>query len=462
MNTIKQLLFSLLGVIQIMLIAVCVSGVEISGELLPFLSPEMFTFLFGTGTFSLAMATVGTIGERIDTSSTTGDRLLRDVSKDITVHRPDAFRLDTALRKLKSKPLSAPFAEWEEVGQFPRIATVSDAADIASAAEVEIPLSTTGASKYYNTDDILRVFDVAANTDHANFTEVRLYVKERNDTTNTITVRAFNATGFVPVPAIPADTLGTELQVIRLGNGKSESDGVGKARMMEPVQIKNGIHTFETFINISKLRKKFKTYTEDDMKRNIRQSIYDFRLSMEGTLWDGVGMHDVHPDNSEKMYTMKGFSSFIKSNIIALPAVGDITETMFLDWAEQVSDDSHGSEEKMFWVSAGLWTEINKIPLIKETLQSRRSERVLGAYVNRIQAGHCDLLIGVHKGFKELGKRRFGAIIDPIHICKRVVEPMQTTDIDPEKVGGKREQGRKYLETFTVEMRYEKTHALLY
>lgn len=443
----------------LMLLAVSFMGPEVLAQL-PYASPELITFLFGSSTGGVLLA-VGAPSGRIDTDTTDDDRLVRDVSKDLTEHKPEVARLDTALRKLKSAPLKAKFAEWEEVGQFPRIATIDPAADIAGAAEVEIDLANTGESKYFIKDDILRVYDVTTNLDHANFTGIRLYVKTRNDVDNTVTVRAFNDTGFVAVPAIPALTIGTELQLIRIGHAKSESDKVGESRSMKPVQYKNGIHTFEKYISISKLRKKLVTYTEDDLKRAIRQSIYDMRLDMESIFWDGVGMQDQHPDNEENMYTMKGVSHFIESNVIELPAVGDITETMFLDWAERVSADSHGSEEKMLWVSSSLWTEINKIPLIKETLQSQRSERVLGAYVNRIQAGHCELLVGVHKGFKELGKKRFGAILDPMHLRKRVLEPMHTVDIRPEGSGGKREEGRKYIETCTVEVRYEKTHALL-
>lgn len=461
MKTTKKLLHVLFGIISLFVIAVSFMGTDVLANLLPYISPEIVAILFGGSVSGGVLFAVGAPAGRIDTDSTDEDRLERDVSSDITEHKPDAARLDTALRKLPTTPLKAKYAEWEEVGQFPRIATIDDAADIAGAAEVTIPLKNPGESKYYIIDDVLRVLDTATNMDHANFTGVRLYVKERSDANNTVTVRAYNSDGFTAVPAIPALAVGNELQLIRIGHAKSESDAVGESRSMKPVQYKNGIHTFEKYINISKLRKKLVTYTENDLKRAIRQAIYDMRLDMESIFWDGVGMQDVHPDNEENMYTMKGVSSFIESNVIELPAVGDITETMFLDWAEQVSDDSHGSEEKMLWVSSALWTEINKIPLIKETLQSQRSERVLGAYVNRIQAGHCELLVGVHKGFKELGKKRFGAILDPMHLRKRVLEPMETTNIDPEKSGGKREEGRKYLETCTVEVRYEKTHALL-
>jgi len=182
---------------------------------------------------------------------------------------------------------------------------------------------------------------------------------------------------------------------------------------------------------------------------------------MEGTFWDGVGMDDVSPENSENIWAMKGFNQFVTTNVIALPAVGSITETMFLDWAEQVAADSNGSNEKMLWVSSALWTEINKINLIKDTLQTRRGERKLGGYVNSVEAGHCVFHVGVHKGFKELGKTRFGAIVDPMHIKKRGLEPMEKTKITPESSGGPRVEGVKYLETCTVEFRYEQTHGIL-
>lgn len=450
--------FTSLGIVLLLLFTVSVLEPGIMAQV-PLLDFETIFQLFGgTGTTALAMAVVGTPSETIDTKNTQDSRLVRDVDERITEHKPEAFRLDTALRKIKSAPLKAKYAEWEEVDQFPRIANI-DERNIGSALTTEIPLSTPGASKYFIKDDICRIVDATSGVDHVNFSKHRVRVISRNDATNTVTVRAYTTTGFVNVPKIPASS--STLQLIRFGHAKTEKEGVGTPRSMKPVQIKNYIHTFEKYVSISKLRKQFSTYTEDDLKRAIRQAIYDMRLDMESVLWDGVGFEGHDPVNGEQMFAMKGVSELVTSNVINLPAVGSITETMFLDWAEQVSDDSHGSEEKMFWVSSALWTEINKIPLVKETLQSQRSDRVLGAYVNRIQAGHCELLVGVHKGFKELGKYRFGAIIDPMHIRKRVVEPMQSIEIKPEESGGKREEGRKYLETSTVEMRYENTHALL-
>jgi len=457
----SKFLFRLIGIMSLLLMVVSVLGADVLAQV-PFLTPEIIAPLFGSGTgLTLAMAVVGTPGDQITIKETQDDRLVRDVSQKLTEHKPDAFRLDTALRKLESAPLKAKYAEWEEVGQFPRIATIDDTADIATGATLDIPFKNAGESKYFIPNDICRVVDVATGVDHANYTTTRLLVTAVDHANNEVTVKAYTSSGYGNAPAIPALAIGNALQLIRFGHAKSEKEGVGEPRSMKPVQYKNFIHTFEKYVSISKIRKQLQTYTEDDLKRGIRQAIYDMRLDMESVFWDGVGFEDAHPTNDEKMFGMKGVSEFITSNVISLPSVGSITETMFLDWAEQVADDSHGSEEKMLWVSAGLWTEINKIPLITETLQSRRSETKLGAKVYRIQGGHCEFLLGVHKGFKELGKTRFGAIIDPMHLRKRVLEPMHTVDINPEPSGGAREEGRKYIETCTVEVRYEKTHALL-
>lgn len=442
------------GLLSFVMLTAFTLGVD-----LPFINPEIISVLMGTGigggVFQLAVgAPIGSI----DTQTTGDDRLERDVSSQIVEQRPEHYRLDSALRKLKSTPLQAKYAEWEEVGQHPRIATIDSDPAITTGAEITIPFVNAGEAKYFIVGDTARVHDTATNTTHANFAGIMLFVSSVDYVANTINVRAYNTTGFVNVPAVP---LNATVQLIRSGHANSEKQGVGSPRAMEPVQLKNGIHTFEKYVSQSKLRKKLKTFTPNDMKRAIRQAIYDFRLDMESTFWDGVGMEDVHPDNLENMFTMKGFSSFVTTNTIALPAVGSITEDAFLDWAEQVSADSNGSETKLFWVSNSLWTEINKINLVKDTLRTQRRERVLGGYINRIETGHCELMIGVHKGFSELGKTRFGAIIDPMHLRKRVVEPMQKIKIDPEGSGGKREEGVKWIETCTVEYRYEKTHAIL-
>lgn len=431
---------------------------------LSFLFPDLHELLFGS---AYALAIVGTPAGEIDTDSTDQDRVVRDVSSKITEHRPDVFRVDTALRKLPSSSLHNVKAEWEEVDQYPRIANADNGADIPASAAGDpttIPLSVTAdgikEASYFIKSDVCRVIDESTNTDHANFIGTRLFVLSKDVDANTITVKAFDSTGFLSqVPAIPA--LATALDIVRVGNAKSEKEEAGETRSMQPQQFLNYVHTFEKVVSISKMRKKLKTYTENDLKRNIRQSIFDYRLDLESGFWDGIGFSGFHPETGDKMYAMKGVSSFIQTNVIALPAVGDITEDMFIDWGEQVAADSHGSEEKMLYVSPSLWSELNKINLIKDTLQTRRMERVLGGFVIRIQTGHVDLLIGVHKGFPMLGKQRYGSILDFEHIRKRVLEPMDTVPIEPEKSGGARVEGRKYIETSTVEVRYEKTHGLL-
>ena len=431
-----------------------------------FLPEGIVDFLFGPG-FALA---VGTVGGEIDTEGTQEDRLKRDVAPDITEHKPEVFRLDTALRRIPSSPLEAEKAEWEEVGQFPRISDIVNATDISasnSGDPTDVPLGTITAggntikqATYFIKDDICRVLDTATESDEAGWAGKRAVVTAVNESANTATVRAYDSTGILDsVPAIPANS--KTLELVRMGNLKSEKDGAGDPRMMKPEQRFNFIHTFEKYVSISKLRKKFRTYTEDDMKRAIRQSIYDFRLDTESILWDGVELKAKHPVTNDRVYAMRGLESYITSNRITLPAVGSITEADLIDWGEKVGSDSHGSEEKMFYVSPSLWSELTKINLIKDTLSSKRSETVLGGEVLRIKTGHADLLLQVHKGFPLLGKKRYGGILDVMHLKKRIVEPFERKNIDPEESGGARIEGQKYLETSTMEVRYEKTHAIL-
>lgn len=421
-------------------------------------APEFAASIFGSSS-AFALASVGASAGEIDTSSTDRDRVKPDISNEITIVRPDMFRLDTALRKIKSKPAFDVEVKWEEVGQRPRIALISAAANTVAAPEVTITLATALNSTYFIVNDVARVMNPATNTDHPNFTGIRLVVTGRNDTNNTITVRAYNNTGFVDVPIIPALAFGSALNVVRVGHIKTEKDGVGSAVSQSPIQKSNYVHTLEKFISISKMRQKLKTYTKDDFIRNIEQGIYDLRLDAEGLLWDGVGMSSTF--NNDKIHSMKGFSSYVTTNVITLPSVGSLTESWLLDVGEQVSASVHGSEEKMLYVSPSLWTELSKLNLVNGTLQNTRQERILGSYATRVNTGHCEFLIANHKGFPELGKQRFGAVVDMANICKRVLEPMSSTVIDPEGSGGARTTGKKYLETFTLEVRNEETHALL-
>lgn len=418
-------------------------------------APELYGLMFGSGAAIIAMA--GTVVKDIDTVSTARSRVIPDYSGKLTELLPDVFPLDTALRNLKSdEPAKDIEVKWEEVGQFPRIATVNGNVTATTGGAVMNIVLTNGQASYFRKSDILRVTTgvFGAATDYGD--TKYLFVTAVNEATHTISVRSYDSTGYLA--ATPAITSGWK--VIRMTNAKSEKEGVGDPRSMQPVVLSNYVQTFEKVIAIGKMRKKLSTYTEKDDVRAIRQALYDYRMDLENAFWFGKLLNTTHPISGDKIYKMAGVTSFVTSNLITLPSAGSITEQHLMDWGKQVFADNNGSNERMFFVSPTLMNELAKINLVATTLNTNRKETVLGCTVSRITTPFGDFLLTVHKGFPELGYDRYGACLDLQHIRRRVLEPMYRMDMKYEENGGQRVDAKKMLETSTVEVRYEKTHAI--
>lgn len=418
-------------------------------------APELYGLMFGSGAALVAMA--GTVVSEINTTTTARQRVIPDYSGKITELLPDVFPLDTALRSLKSDTKAEDIEVfWEEVGQFPRVASVNGNVTATTGSAVMNIILANGQAAYFRKSDILRVTTAVygAATDYGD--TKYLFVTAVNEGTHTITVRSYDSTGYLA--ATPAIT--STWKVIRMSNAKSEKEGVGDPRSMQPVILSNLVQTFEKVIAIGKMRKKLRTYTEKDDVRAVRQSLYDYRMDLENSFWFGKRLNSTHPVSGDKIYKMAGVTSFVTSNLITLPAAGSITESHLMDWGKQVFADNNGSKERMFFVSPTLLNELAKINLVAASLRTNRSETVLGCTVDRIRTPFGDFLLTLHKGFPELGYDRYGATLDLQHICRRVLEPMYRMDMEYEKNGGQRVDAKKLLETSTVEVRYEKTHAI--
>jgi hypothetical protein len=418
-------------------------------------APELYGLMFGSGAAIIAMA--GAVVKDIDTTSTARQRVIPDYSGKLTELLPDVFPLDTALRSLKADEKAEDIEVfWEEVGQFPRVASVNGDVTATTGGAVMDIILTSGHASYFRKSDILRVttstFGSATNYADTKY----LFVTAVNEATHTISVRAYDSTGYLA--AAPALTSGWK--VIRMSNAKSEKEGVGDPRSMQPVILSNLVQTFEKVIAIGKMRKKLRTYTEKDDVRAIRQALYDYRMDLEYAFWFGKKINTTHPITGDKIYKMAGVTTFVTTNLVSLPGAGSITEQHLMDWGKQVFADNNGSNERMFFVSPTLMNELAKINLVANTLRTNRSESVLGCTVDRIRTPFGDFLLTLHKGFPELGYDRYGACLDLQHIRRRVLEPMYRMDMKYEENGGLRVDAKKMLETSTVEVRYEKTHAI--
>lgn len=426
--------------------------------LLTLFIPEFAEPVFGSGGVVLAMA--GTVVTSMDTANQGADRVVPDISSKLTKLAPDRFPLDTILRNLKNEePAHNVKVGWEEVGYYPRAFTVNGLVAAAGGAKTAITVTLDGLANQLAIGDELLVQDTAGGyvTDWGT---KRAYVSEIAPGGNPNQIKIFawqssSTDGFnVTAPAIPNNSV-----LIRYSDSKSEQEGPSTARAMEPSTIYNYVHTFEKVVKISRMRNNIKTFTESDMKRGMAQALWDFREDIENQFNFGIGGVGTNPLNNEKHYKMHGAEHFIQSNI--LDASTGITEGMFLEWAERISDDTHGSEQKLLFVSPSLMTKIAKLNITQESMRNGRRDKVLGTNVLRIETPYFEFLLKLHKGYGVAQKGDYGLVLDPQHIKRRPLEKMYRMELNLEEAGGQRVKAHKYVETCSFEVRYEATHAII-
>ena len=384
------------------------------------------------------------LGEVILETTSTGRK--PDVSSTLTFLRPDLYPLDTILRRLDTRRgamrAKAQKVQWEEMDVLP-YADTKNGADTAGGA---------GASKAWvvNNGSYWKVDDIA----YLPTDGTKLLVTDVVG--NTVTVYKIGAvadeTAFGIVPAI-ADTD----PIIRMANAKEEYNLASESKAANKVQLYNYTQIFDAVLAISETRINTEDWSMHDYDANQLQHLFDLRRQMENATVFGQRALIADPTSARNRGFMGGIVSYLSTHDITYTA-GSITESLLIDWMKQAGTGNNGSKRRIMACSPNLTAEIDKVLLASGTLQSFRDETILGVAATRIHTSFMDAYLVNNQGFVEYGKTNYGVIIDPANVRRRPLRAMKVKRVEENNRDGR---ARQWIEETTLEVRNEKTHAVI-
>ena len=393
------------------------------------------------GLMAGGLALGATMQTDITTDSTDEAHLVRDVSGELTYLRPDLYPMDTILRRSeinRGKKKAEQFkVEWEESDIIPRIDTVDGAATAGTGGSAKTVAVANGGR--------WRANDLVYLPDNATAPGAVLIVNGVSG--NSLELYRVDDTD---VPALAdAETLR------RLGNAKEEMSKASLPRAKGVDQLYNITEISDAVIGVSGTRLETKNYTVNDYDRAAKETLYDYRSSLEYKALFGKRQNKLY--GSTRIRTMGGITYFLQSNDLTYSA-GSLAEADLIDISQAVFSGNSGSRVRLWFMTPNQTAEIAKILIKTETLSSTRKETVLGVKATRVTSPFGDLMLINHQGMEEMGKSNYGLIVDPAHIRRRPLRQMRKKDVTSPDVDGREEQ---WLEEATLEVRYEATHAVV-
>ena len=373
-----------------------------------------------------------------------------DVSKFVTMIKPDDFSLDTLLREMNSSEKATDLVvNFEEVD----FRGHADQVTIALGA----PAGTADADKFRNI--------TVGNPDLWVIGE-SIYVKSltglngkplqlRVDTINengTLQVTGINTADNV-VPAIPINTA-----IRRSATAYGEDRAKAENKTMIPGNRFNYCQRHLAQIDEGYIRSMIdsKSGFSDKDQNFIR--MYDFRTEIEKASIFGVrGKVYSKKEKANVLYADGIFHQLEK--VLPYTTAGGITTNTWIDWTKQIFADNSGAEDRMLFAGKELMANILKIAAIEKQLEAERVEVVPGVKVMKVETSFGMLYLKYHKLFDIMDHANDGMVVDLTNIKKRPFLALNSRELTLRSSGQSNTNATLIEEIGCVETRYLASHA---
>jgi hypothetical protein len=372
--------------------------------------------------------------------------LERDVDDLVVMYKPDRFPLTTMMQNMKkAKKAAARKYEWVDIGYHARITTTTSAVTLGTNGDaVAVPVADLS---IWNVGDIVYIPTVTVGSPAE---EARLIVVEKLGGSTSISCKALNDAN---VPAIPDATT-----VYRMSRAAAAKDAQTGAHGAQGITQWNYCQTFMGQFEIEKIIRAISVY-QDDYSVQQDLEMYDFRNGRENSRLFGTRSKVFDPVKGEDVYTMSGQEKYIGE--AADYTQGSIDNNEWIDLTEKAFAANAGSEKRLLIGGKKFISSVLKVPNVQKQLEGKQTKLVLGVHVNEISTNFGVFYLKHHKGFDEMGRQHDAFSLDMNHICDRILEPMQETELELDKTGQKRVDATRVLETATLQSRYPDTHMII-
>jgi hypothetical protein len=300
-------------------------------------------------------------------------------------------------------------------------------------------------------DDIYQEDDVLQLPDNTNDPDAILQVQSTSSGNITVVkVDGGNETSWGTVPAMANGE-----KIVRLGNAKKEFYDSSPYRSTYPVEEFNFVQRMDEVVGISRTKQATADYAGDSWESQRDNQVYDFQTSRESTLFFGTREKKVI--SGETKHYMGGIDYY------NLPNSFNYTATSFdvpkiLDITRQTFVGNRGSDVRYLHADSLFIQDIMELDSDKLRRSNYRSN-LLRREIPQIEMGFGTLRIVHENLFDEMGRSRFGFILDYENLQIRELNPMKVVRLNLEETQGKDGQAVQVKEESSLEVRYLDTHA---
>ena len=427
------------------------------------LPSELADFIYGSASLGgLAMA--GIAGSVIEGGGTAGDGIattqeviagtdhldVYDLSKQVTMCRPEDAPLDQLMRKLGGDtPTKSQRFEFYRATQNDCIYTTHATAITGKGAAgggFVLTLSANASDLLPN--DVI-AFENEAVLGHkwdykgqvAAVAAVPLVVqilsKISATTYNAIVVNDNGEASYTVT--IPASS-----NIFCIGNAQNETEVMSEAFNLLPLKDANYAQRFMKTVAESDYQAIIDKEVNWGLAQYRNASMYSLRSQIELAMLTGqMRLLDAHGDGKE-IYFTGGFEHFIGDRVVDYDGIQPTLQDM-QNLGKEVFSNTNGSAERYMFLSPTAMQKILAIPQLVPTgsnvthlLQTvdavdLKGEKI-GFTIKKVDTGYGFINLVMHRG---LTRRRdnTGYVVDIANIRRRVLDPLKVTTYDLEKLG---------------------------
>jgi len=380
---------------------------------------------------------------------------LTDISKKISLIRPDDVPMDTMLREIGAGDVAEAWKfEFYENTTRSIEDLVKQPFTTGSAGLKDIYV---GNASNWSIDDVAYLPSIFANG--VSGSKLRLQVTDKNISNGTIQVYAVNGVESGNLTIIPS--IADETPIYCIGNAKEETAAQTEAHQMMPnktynftqahmAQVEEGIYQALNLQEVDYGMIEFKADT-----------IYDMRLKANLASLLGARAYRLDPKTNKFKYFSGGLQEFAGVGLDyskASTATNLLSGNKFIDWAEQMFSDNNGSSMRMMGAGSKLIAGLMKVPTIQKQVDAKVTEIKFGVKFNVIDTVFGQFYIVHDKSLNQVGHEYDGYIIDPTKIRRRERMPMSWTKLELDKTGISKVNAWRLEDCFGCEFRNPGTH----
>lgn len=421
------------------------------------LSPDFSEWFFGVGVTAAATPVAGGTMTYSGIEDQKPEYFEEDISQKITKILPYKYPFDNMLRHLgNDKPAYNMKVQFEEDGYYKRdgaitALTLNDGGTSATA--------TFTNHDNFSVDDIVIIPTVEITVD-GKPRDLTVAVTAKNGATLTIKpVGRTNWTSSEPDSVLIPDFDVTDpVAAYRMANRKTESAAQNAPKSILPDREWNYAQIQMAQLEQSELSMQMRAKSGHQMRNaNNTHALLDFRSSCEFAA--KFGTRDTGVEDGDTFWTMNGFDKYVTKQI-TYPIGGIVTDN-WVDWTRIAFSDVKSSDTKHLLCDQFLLADILKVPEVQRQLQGKQTEVVRGIKCRKIETDFGIILLTFDRSLQEIGKKNYGMLVDPVHVRRRVVEPMRTEKLELSKSGQRRVDAVRLLETYSLEVRVKDAHAIV-